>query len=62
MISGRDASRSFITGEFSDTTKELDDVLGLAPNDLIGLENWAKMYDQQYIYKGEYFFLFDISF
>ncbi|XP_077286308.1 neuferricin homolog [Arctopsyche grandis] len=50
---GRDASKSFITGEFSDTSKTLDDVLELAPNDLIGLENWIKMYDEQYIYKGK---------
>ncbi|XP_075154661.1 neuferricin homolog [Haematobia irritans] len=51
---GRDASKSFITGDF-DSYDELkaDDVLALKPVDLLGLYNWQQFYEKDYEYKGK---------
>ncbi|XP_067641377.1 neuferricin homolog [Eurosta solidaginis] len=50
---GRDASVSFINGEFEVYDKETaDDVVTLNPNDLISLENWVQFYHKEYTHKG----------
>ncbi|XP_073828318.1 neuferricin homolog [Musca autumnalis] len=51
---GRDASVSFITGEFDNFEEDkADDVLSLKPADLLGLHNWQKFYEKDYEYKGK---------
>lgn len=51
---GRDASVSFISGEFENyDPKVADDVLTLKPDDLIGLAGWRDFYQKDYIYKGK---------
>ncbi|XP_050526413.1 neuferricin [Daktulosphaira vitifoliae] len=46
-FSGRDASRSFITGLFNEEDLT-DDVLDMKPDDLIGLETWLNTYKKKY--------------
>ncbi|XP_037938138.1 neuferricin homolog [Teleopsis dalmanni] len=51
---GRDASVSFITGEFENFVEdEADDVVVLKLNDLLGLENWKNFYHKDYAYVGK---------
>ncbi|KAH8408957.1 hypothetical protein KR009_004545 [Drosophila setifemur] len=51
---GRDASVSFISGEFETyDPKTADDVLALKPDDLIGLANWRDFYQKDYVYMGK---------
>ncbi|KAH8274177.1 hypothetical protein KR018_001179 [Drosophila ironensis] len=50
---GRDASASFITGEFEEyDAQTADDVLALKPDDLIGLANWRDFYRKDYVFRG----------
>nr|XP_016936753.1 neuferricin homolog [Drosophila suzukii] len=50
---GRDASVSFISGDFESYDPETsDDVLTLKPDDLIGLAGWRDFYQKDYVYKG----------
>ncbi|XP_017113455.1 neuferricin homolog [Drosophila elegans] len=50
---GRDASVSFISGDFDSYDPETaDDVLTLKPEDLLGLVGWRDFYEKDYIYKG----------
>jgi len=50
---GRDASVSFISGDFETYDPETaDDVLTLKPDDLIGLAGWRDFYQKDYVYKG----------
>ncbi|VVC41400.1 Hypothetical protein CINCED_3A019817 [Cinara cedri] len=46
-FSGRDASRSFITGLF-DEENLTDHVIDMDPNDLIGLDTWLNTYKKKY--------------
>ncbi|XP_050331029.1 neuferricin homolog [Bactrocera neohumeralis] len=51
---GRDASVSFINGQFEKFDEdEADDVVSLRPSDLISLENWQQFYRREYVYKGK---------
>lgn len=53
-FAGRDASVSFITGEFENFIEdEADDVISLEPSQLLGLSNWQKFYESRYVYKGK---------
>ncbi|KAM7348163.1 neuferricin homolog [Cochliomyia hominivorax] len=53
-FAGRDASVSFITGEFENyVEEEADDVLSLKPSELLSLANWQNFYEKDYIYKGK---------
>lgn len=53
---GRDASKSFITGDFEATggvtSKELDDVLTLDADQILSLKEWTEFYAKEYIRKG----------
>lgn len=51
FITGRDASRAFVSGDFTEAGL-IDDVLDLPLQDLIHLEEWLKVYQSKYEYKG----------
>lgn len=51
-FAGRDASKSFITGEFEVFDETSDDVLSLKPSEVLSLYDWKKFYDKDYIFKG----------
>lgn len=54
FFAGRDASVSFITGEFENFDAEkADDVLSLKSSELLGLANWQKFYESDYIFMGK---------
>jgi hypothetical protein len=57
LSTGKDASRAFVTGDFSEGGL-IDDVDGLSDADLRGLDEWTKFYDREYSYVGECFFFF----
>ncbi|KAK6625113.1 hypothetical protein RUM43_005404 [Polyplax serrata] len=52
VFAGRDASRSFVTGNF-DSDTQVDDVLDLSNNELLSLRDWSKFYKKEYDYKGK---------
>jgi len=52
-FTGRDASRSFITGLF-DSENLTDHVLDMDSNDLIGLDTWLSTYRKKYKEIGNY--------
>lgn len=52
-IPGRDASRAYVTGDFSEAGL-VDDISGLSGGDYIGLDEWVKFYDKDYKYVGKY--------
>ena len=53
IFAGRDASRSFITGEFEDAKKgTLDHVLSLTPAELVSLKKWRDFYSTDYGFEG----------
>uniref|UniRef100_A0A1B6C9H9 Neuferricin n=1 Tax=Clastoptera arizonana TaxID=38151 RepID=A0A1B6C9H9_9HEMI len=49
---GRDASRSFVTGDFTEEGLS-DDVIDLQYEDLRGLKQWLEFYYKEYVYKGK---------
>lgn len=49
---GRDASRAFITGDFTESGLR-SDVLDLRPDDLLALEKWTKVYEKDYTVVGK---------
>lgn len=52
VFAGRDSSRAFITGEFSED-KASDHVLDLELSDLLGLKQWQDFYEKDYEYVGK---------
>lgn len=52
MFLGRDASKSFISGEFEKFDEDSDDVMSLSPSEVLSLYEWKKFYDKEYIFKG----------
>lgn len=51
-FAGRDASRAFVTGDFSESGLT-DDVMGLTPQDLKSIQDWSLFYLKEYSYKGK---------
>ncbi|KAJ1531878.1 hypothetical protein ONE63_000526 [Megalurothrips usitatus] len=51
-FAGRDASRAFVTGDFSENGTT-DDVTGLTPDDLKSIQDWSQFYHNEYTYKGK---------
>eukprot|EP00193_Tetraselmis_chui_P001762 CAMPEP_0177752152 /NCGR_PEP_ID=MMETSP0491_2-20121128/764_1 /TAXON_ID=63592 /ORGANISM="Tetraselmis chuii, Strain PLY429" /LENGTH=295 /DNA_ID=CAMNT_0019267331 /DNA_START=72 /DNA_END=959 /DNA_ORIENTATION=+ len=51
VFAGRDASRSFITGEF-EGQEVRSDVTGLEPQEMKGLLEWRGFYHETYVFKG----------
>ncbi|XP_065365111.1 neuferricin homolog [Calliphora vicina] len=53
-FAARDASVSFITGEFENfIEEEADDVLSLKPAQMLSLANWQNFYESDYVFKGK---------
>lgn len=51
FFAGRDASRAFVSGDFTDSGL-VDDVTGLSPTEMLSLQDWLIFYKREYIYKG----------
>lgn len=51
LITGRDASLAFITGEFDDNNLT-DDISSLSVRQVKALNDWIQFYNTNYIYKG----------
>jgi hypothetical protein len=56
MYAGRDGSRAFITGDFTESGLT-DDVIDLTAQELYSLHEWAQFYRKEYKYKGSCLFL-----
>ncbi|PNF29693.1 hypothetical protein B7P43_G13060 [Cryptotermes secundus] len=52
FFTGRDGSRAFITGDFTESGLT-DDVIGLTPQELHSLHEWAQFYRREYKYLGK---------
>ncbi|XP_028938296.1 neuferricin [Ornithorhynchus anatinus] len=51
-FAGRDASRAFVTGDFSETGL-VDDVSDLSPAQMLTLHNWLLFYEKNYEFVGK---------
>jgi len=51
FFSGKDASRAYVTGDFTDEGL-IDDVTGLTPSQFVDLFEWKKFYDNNYKFVG----------
>lgn len=47
LSSGKDASRAFVTGDFSETG-QTDDLSGLSPTQIVALFDWLAFYQKDY--------------
>ncbi|VDD84884.1 unnamed protein product, partial [Enterobius vermicularis] len=58
FFAGRDATRAFVTGDFSESGL-VDDVSELGPRDLIGILDWVNFYEKGYeligVVRGKYY-------
>ncbi|VDM47922.1 unnamed protein product [Toxocara canis] len=45
--SGRDATRAFVTGDFTESGL-IDDVSGLSHQDILGIQEWSNFYEKEY--------------
>lgn len=52
FVTGRDASVSFISGDFETVSDTMDDVLTLDARSILSLKQWKEFYDKDYILKG----------
>ncbi|XP_052612153.1 neuferricin isoform X5 [Peromyscus californicus insignis] len=50
-FAGRDASRAFVTGDFSEAGL-VDDVTGLSSSEILILQNWISFYEKNYVFVG----------
>lgn len=53
MFVGRDASKSFVTGDFEEYNPEMSDVSPLQNTEIKTIVNWKSFYDERYPYKGK---------
>ncbi|XP_069470821.1 neuferricin [Ambystoma mexicanum] len=51
FFAGRDASRAYVTGDFTETGL-VDDLSGLTPLEMINVKNWLSFYYKNYVYIG----------
>ncbi|XP_006863535.1 PREDICTED: neuferricin-like [Chrysochloris asiatica] len=51
-FAGRDASRAFVTGDYSEAGL-VDDVSGLSYSDMLTLQNWLSFYEKNYEFVGK---------
>lgn len=51
-FAGKDASKAFITGDFT-VSGLTDDLSDVSPNDLADLRDWLLMYEKDYSYRGK---------
>ncbi|XP_061106563.1 neuferricin isoform X1 [Conger conger] len=47
LFAGKDASRAFVTGDFSETG-QTDDLSGLSPQQIVSLFDWLAFYQKEY--------------
>jgi hypothetical protein len=52
LHTGRDGSRAFITGDFTESGLT-DDVISLTAQELFSLHEWAQFYHKEYRYLGK---------
>ncbi|XP_065663562.1 neuferricin [Hydra vulgaris] len=52
FFTGKDASRAFVTGDFSDSGL-VENIDNLNPDDYLGLLNWLELYEKEYKYVGK---------
>ncbi|KAM5274293.1 neuferricin [Ctenodactylus gundi] len=50
-FAGRDASRAFVTGDYSETGL-VDDVADLSSPEMLTLQNWLSFYEKNYMFVG----------
>lgn len=53
FFAGRDATNSFISGDFDTISDDMDDVLKLPPRDILAVWSWQKFYEKDYTYVGK---------
>lgn len=51
FFAGRDASRAFVTGDFTENGL-VDDVSGLSPTEMMTLHGWLEFYKKEYSFVG----------
>ncbi|XP_055453289.1 neuferricin [Psammomys obesus] len=51
-FAGRDASRAFVTGDYSEAGL-VDDVTGLSSSEILMLHNWLLFYEKNYVFVGK---------
>lgn len=44
---GKDATRAFVTGDFTEAGL-IDDVSGLSHQDILGIQEWSNFYEKEY--------------
>lgn len=58
FFAAKDATRAFVTGDFTENGLT-DDIAGLSPQDLIGIDDWVHFYEKEYteigILQGTYY-------
>ncbi|XP_067864042.1 neuferricin isoform X1 [Heptranchias perlo] len=52
FFTGRDASRAFVSGDFTENGL-VDDVTGLSPTEMLSLHDWLTFYKKEYVFKGK---------
>ncbi|CAM4669590.1 neuferricin isoform X2 [Caretta caretta] len=52
VFAGKDASRAFVTGDFTPTGL-VDDVSGLSPSEMLTIQNWLSFYGENYVCVGK---------
>lgn len=52
VFAGKDASRAFATGDFTNAGL-VDDVSGLSPSEMLTIQNWLSFYSENYIFVGK---------
>ncbi|KAL5278184.1 CYB5D2.2 family protein [Megaselia abdita] len=53
FFTGKDASKAFVSGDFETYDESSDDVIGLEPSDIAGLDNWVQFYHKDYTFVGK---------
>ncbi|XP_030041439.1 neuferricin [Microcaecilia unicolor] len=52
FFAGKDASRAYVTGDFSENGL-VDDVSGLSPSEMLTLQDWLSFYKKNYVFVGK---------
>ncbi|XP_006007296.1 neuferricin isoform X1 [Latimeria chalumnae] len=52
FFAGKDASRAFVTGDFTEMGL-VEDVAGLSPSEMVALHDWLSFYKKDYIFVGK---------
>lgn len=52
FFTGLDGTRAFVSGDFTEAGL-IEDITGLTHTDVLGLEDWQKRYEKDYVYVGK---------